>query len=432
MSSTDAIAMCKNALGADAFTVNVAKTFVGTNGDYIQCGSDNNSLEHCCSIKGEGDMSCGGVCPSSPACTAYLSKACFALSTECNGVSTLLTPSPPVGKCPIIASNPSAPTDTTNDYGGLFGLKQTCAQWCNANPAQCLVAMQAFCKDNPDLQACACVAPDGKAWGNLSYADAQTIASQNPQLDLEFPMTCIWPPCHETDEGILQPPGGDGCPEIKNFCMNILEDVHLSDLVDGNVTIGQCTSGGGSASGSGSQVPRGYTRASFQYQFGSMIKQYWYIPVLMAVLLAFVLIVSVTVLAKGPSSTQRAAARMAVQKYEKKRNQKENILIAALLASSEERIHAVGKALEGIRTRQMAAVSTAVVRIVKDANKQVDSLKAAQGLLVVKQNPALQSKIAFSVAALQTRVQLAEMEALRQAKLLAINKDLVTKFKSGV
>lgn len=424
--------LCKGALGDNGFTVRAAQEVITTDGDYVECGSNDNSIEHCCSIKGEGDMSCNGICPSSPLCTKYLSKACFALTDECNGVSTLLTPPPPTAKCPVIASNPSAPSPGTNDYGGLFGLKQTCAQWCNSNPAQCLVAMQAFCKENPDLQACACVAPDGKAWGNLSYAEAQTIASQNPQLDLQFPMTCIWPPCHEEDIGVLQPPGGDGCPEIKNFCMNVLEDVHLSDLVDGNVTIGQCVEGGGAPSGSQKPVPKGYTQASFQYKFGVLIRQYWYVPVLMAILLAFVLTVSIIVLAKGPSATQLAAARMAVQRYEKKRNEKENTLIAALLASSEEQIHAVGKALQGIRSRQIKSVTNAVERIVKDARKQIAQLTAAQGLEVVKRNKTLQSKLAFSVASLQTRVQLAEEEAARQVKMLTVKRSMVDKFNKGL
>lgn len=358
----------------------------------LQCMSATASKAHCCSSADCGaDPSCGAIQPTSAACTDVLGDEgnglCFAVSTECGSDPDPTSGGASVPFCPAMLSNAKA----------LGGLKTACNAWAQANPLDYMQAAKEYCKTNPHHTACRCLAPQGTSWNGIPYDDMQEMMRSHGS---DFPMECVWPPCMATvaPETVLQVHKGSDaqqCPAINNFCLNMLQDVHLSDITAGHVNIGDCINQG--TRGSAGGVTNGVGSLPFSTQLRLWFEQNP-TPLLVLVFL-FVLVFAMSAFAvfKPPTALQEAEARMTLARIQRTRAEKEQVLIRSLRGSRNPTIARVG---DMMATRQQ--------NVGQQMRAQFEARVAAlQGEIDALQGKAASSsQAAVEVAAMQTKQQL--------------------------
>lgn len=349
---------CSSSFGGDGYIAAVVDPACPASQPYrYVCGSDQGGAQFCCQHAGTaGDPACE-VCPAK-GCNSVLGKngagVCFADSTECQ-----------------VNPNPSANGDAVNRCPALVSLNTeigaVCQTWCEANPEECTRSMNTYCSQaqNAHLPACSCVVPWATDWGELSYGSLQKIVQANPkvqaQLDAQagkgktLDIGCAWPPCMTTDKGVMVPPSRT-CPPIGNLCVNVIEDVHISDVIAGSVTVGECTQGGGSG-GKKSSIGGGMEALPFGTQL-----QLWLTrnPIVIVVIIAAftVLFGALAYLAfKGPSALQMAEAEMTLTELQRRRQAKLNDLTSTMLSSRNRAVHEAGVKL--LQRRKKAATQVA-------------------------------------------------------------------------
>lgn len=394
----NAISACHSSFNGNGFVAPIIDPTCPASLPYrYVCASDQGGSDFCCTHAGAdgGDPSCQ-VCPEH-GCSTILggngSGVCFTDSTECQVDPNPSSNGAATKRCPMLVS--------MNTHLG-----NVCQTWCQANSEECSNAMNSYCArpGNTSLPACSCVAPWATQWGDLSFTSLQQIVRANPkiqkQLDAQagqgetLNIGCAWPPCTTTDKGVMVPPNRT-CPPIGNLCVNVIEDVHLSDVIAGTVTVGECSSGGGKG-GSNSTVGGGMDALPF----GTAL-QLWLVdnPMTIVVLVAvFVTIFgALAYLAFKPASAlQLAEAEMTLASLQAKRQRKMNRLTSTMLASPNAQVVAAGREL--LKKRQEAArlVRTRFHTAVQQARERIAGLKkfASGNSQAGEQTAALQAQIA--------------------------------------
>lgn len=368
----------------------------------LVCSSGETSASWCCTHASSGvDGSCSQFCPTSAACSPTLggdgSGACFALTSNCP-----VNPEPGAGgdtltQCPVMTSNDA--------------LQPLCKSWCEANPRDCNSAMRQFCSNarNAQMAACNCVAPQGKSWGDLTFNGLQSIMSYQPGFDT-MDMGCVWPPCQDKSGSILQPQRDPGdtyaCPTIKNLCLNLAEDVHLSDIVSGRVTVGQCVSKaqGGKAK-SGGNIHGGINKLGLGQALGVWFRANPIAGIVVVVVGLILVLVAARVLFRPPSPLQKAAARMALDKITTRRDREMGELITHMTASPNHNVKSAGGVLRSQRDKERQVLQAAHDKARAERDTRIQTMRP-----LAKTNPA----IGMSIAAMQVQNQEADRELARR------------------
>lgn len=329
------------------------------------CSSDQGGASFCCTHGDtEGNESCS-VCPQH-GCDSVLGRSgtgvCFAESTACSPNENPAANGEAVGSCPVLVSTTS--------------LGRVCRSWCAANPEACTRSMNAFCSNpaNTSSPACSCVAPWYTTWGELSYDALTRIVQANPkvqqQLDSQtegsgLDIGCVWPPCNAANKGVMVPPARH-CPAISNLCVNVLEDVHIQDVVAGRVDVGACVKGGdpdSAASGAVGRVAGGLHHMPLVSSVQLWITQHVALSIVIGAVLLVVLAVVAFLVLRPPTPLQRFEAAMATKELVHDTRTKEGYLADAMLHSANPHVRAKGKLLQArLRSEQRDAARDKAAR----------------------------------------------------------------------
>lgn len=326
---------------------------------------------YCCAVGAKAGSKEGcDICPKS-GCSHILggggSGVCFADSSDCPPSTNPANAGQAVTRCPAFVSTKGS-------------IATACQSWCNANPEECNRDLKAYCSapGNAGLAACSCVAPQGTDWGDLSYKQLLTIVRANPKVEKQLQdqglddIRCAWPPCQDQSGGILKEAATSGnafkCPDINNLCVNVLEDVHLSDVIAGKVTIGACIGKTNTTGGGGNNTTGGGGNTE---SFGGQLEHYLVThPVIIVMLVVVAVLAVVTPLAWAAHALAKPRAPADGHKQLKQSMR----MIRSMGASKNAQVRAASQKLrEAMTTQQQQALT--------DLRAQRDKLSEQTGRL---------------------------------------------------
>jgi len=376
----------------------------------LYCGGQTASKAQCCTQTGDDPRCASGLKACDAACSSVLgargSGLCFATSFDCGTDPDPRRAGRSIPFCPVMLSQDKSKAK----------LVTACNAWAQANPADYALASAQYCRDHPTRAACRCLAPRGQEWNGLKYDDMQRLMQKHQPN--EFPMECVWQPCMAgTGTGqILKPaPRADGapCPAISNFCLNMLSDVHLSDIQAGSVNIGDCVSTSQGASNDPGSVFGGANDLPFATQLRRWVSTNLVYVVAFSALLLLLLATTGWLAFRGPTAMQRAEARMTIEQLQKERAAKEALLIRNMEASKNAAVQEAGREMEGRRADSGKRVRAAFERREKQLARSIEKLEGKGG------DASSSSKDALLVAAMRTKESLLKEKERSLAKLFA-------------
>lgn len=359
------------------------------------CRTVEASTEYCCTHAssptdgGEATKGCK-VCPAQ-GCGSVLGASgagvCFADSNQCPSSVNPSNPSEAVPRCPVMVSSEGH-------------LPDACAQWCAANPAECNRAMTAYCSvpANVGLPACACIKPKGTNWGQLSFKDFMDVLRSNPkaQAQLEnqagaMDVRCAWPPCQVQGGGILKFAATDNdfkCPTIDNLCVNVIQDVHMKDVIAGTVTVGACI-GKGNSPGGNNKTSHGVAELPFGTELWMWLQHNPLWLVLVATVLVLVFGGLAYVAFRPPTAVQLASAEMALARLQARHQAQEDALRTKMQASTNPTVKHAGEMLA-----QERAVLRKTQREALDTKKKEVEARMAAAQPMAASNAAAAMEVA--------------------------------------